>query len=99
MPPDPLIRPRCGLATFGECELLRRLSRPVRAAALLLLAALAHAALMPAVAQQYTFRGYGQSDGLGNLSVSCLVQDHAGYLWVCTENGLYRHDGREFERL
>ena len=65
----------------------------------LLLAALAAAVLAPAVAQQYTFRGYGQSDGLGNLSVSCLVQDHAGYLWVCTENGLYRHDGREFERF
>lgn len=63
-------------------------------AALLLLALLA-----PAMAQQYVFRGYGQADGLGNLSVTCLVQDRAGYLWVCTENGLYRHDGREFQRL
>jgi diguanylate cyclase (GGDEF)-like protein len=51
------------------------------------------------MAQQYVFRGYGQADGLGNLSVTCLVQDGAGYLWVCTENGLYRHDGREFQRL
>ena len=99
MPPDPLVRPRCGLATFGKCELIRKLSRPLRVAALLLLAVLAPAVLAPAVAQQYTFRGYGQSDGLGNLSVTCLVQDHAGYLWVCTENGLYRHDGRDFQRF
>jgi diguanylate cyclase (GGDEF)-like protein len=88
------------LATFGKRELLRKLSRrPIRTAVLLLWAALAPAVFAPAVAQQYTFRGYGQSDGLGNLSVGCLVQDRAGYLWVCTENGLYRHDGREFERL
>lgn len=99
MPPELLVRPRCGLATFGKRELLRKLSRPVRAAALLLLAALAAGVFTPTVAQQYTFRGYGQSDGLGNLSVTCLVQDHAGYLWICTENGLYRHEGREFERF
>ena len=55
--------------------------------------------LTPAVAQQYTFRGFGQQDGLGNLSVTCLVEDGAGYLWVCTENGMYRHDGREFQRF
>lgn len=64
------------------------------AAALVLLAVLA-----PAMAQQYTFRGYGQPEGLGNLSVTCLVRDRAGYLWVCTENGMYRHDGREFQHF
>ena len=57
------------------------------------------AVLAPAIAQQYTFRGYGQPDGLGNLSVTCLLQDRAGYLWVCTENGLLRHDGREFQHF
>ena len=64
------------------------------AAALVLLAVFA-----PAIAQQYTFRGYGQPEGLGNLSVICLVEDHSGFLWICTENGLYRHDGREFQRF
>ena len=57
------------------------------------------AVLTPALAQQYTFRGYGQPEGLGNLSVTCLTEDRAGYLWVCTENGLFRHDGREFQRF
>ena len=57
------------------------------------------AVLAPAIAQQYTFRGYGQPDGLGNLSVTCLLQDRDGYLWVCTENGVLRHDGREFQHF
>ena len=97
MPLPPLIPPRCGLATFGKPESHWKFSRPAWAAALMLLMLLAGPA--PAIAQQYTFRGYGQPDGLGNLSVTCLVEDHAGYLWVCTENGLYRHDGLEFQRF
>lgn len=54
---------------------------------------------IPAAAQQFPFHGYGQLDGLGNLTVTCLVQDRAGYLWACTENGMYRYDGREFQRF
>ena len=90
----PLFPPRCGLATFGKPASLWRLIWPAWAAAFMLLAVLA-----PATAQQYTFRGYGQPEGLGNLSVTCLVEDRPGYLWVCTENGLFRHDGREFQRF
>lgn len=52
-----------------------------------------------APAQQFTFRQYGQQDGLTNLSVACLLQDGAGYIWMCTENGLFRHDGATFERF
>ncbi len=29
----------------------------------------------------------------------CLLQDHAGFIWVGTENGLFRYDGRNFVRL
>jgi len=47
-------------------------------------------------AQQYTFRQYGPSDGLTNLGVNCLLQDHTGYLWVGTDNGLFRYDGSSF---
>ena len=52
-----------------------------------------------ASAQQFTFRQYGQQDGLANLTVTCLLQDRAGFVWMCTENGLFRHDGAEFERF
>lgn len=45
--------------------------------------------------QRYSFREYTQ--GLGNLNIACLVQDHTGYLWVGTQNGLYRYDGSQFQ--
>ena len=44
--------------------------------------------------QQYSFRS--MTAGLGNLNVNCIAQDRSGYLWIGTENGLYRYDGREF---
>jgi diguanylate cyclase (GGDEF)-like protein len=48
--------------------------------------------------QQLPLRGFGQLDGLSNLTVSALAQDRAGYLWAGTENGLYRFDGSRFRR-
>jgi diguanylate cyclase (GGDEF)-like protein len=50
-------------------------------------------------AQQYTFRQYGPSDGLTNLAVNCLLQDRIGYLWVGTDNGLFRYDGSRFQEF
>ena len=49
-----------------------------------------------ASAQRYVFKYYAHEQGLGNLAVTCLLQDRAGYLWVGTENGLYRYDGSTF---
>jgi len=51
------------------------------------------------LAQQIPFHKYEQQDGLSNLSVSSLYQDRAGYIWVGTENGLFRHDSAGFERF
>ncbi len=45
-------------------------------------------------AQRYTFKEY--IEGLGNLNVNCIAQDRAGFLWVGTENGLFRYDGSAF---
>jgi diguanylate cyclase (GGDEF)-like protein len=57
--------------------------------------ALLCAAAMSCVAQRYSFREYTQ--GLGNLNIACLAQDRTGYLWVGTQNGLYRYDGTQFQ--
>jgi signal transduction histidine kinase/ligand-binding sensor domain-containing protein/CheY-like chemotaxis protein len=46
--------------------------------------------------QRYSFKEYGQDAGLTNLDVYCLMQDRTGFLWVGTENGLFRYDGRQF---
>jgi len=70
---------------------------PVRPGLLLAVVALA---IVPhtALAQQYSIRYHDQIEGLGNLSIHALAQDHDGYLWVGTENGLYRYDGSTFVR-
>jgi len=49
-----------------------------------------------APAQHLPLQSYGQAEGLGNLAVSALAQDAAGYLWLGTENGLYRFNGTGF---
>ena len=48
---------------------------------------------------RYVFAAYGRDDGLGDLNVESLLQDRAGFLWVGTDNGLYRFDGRQFVRM
>lgn len=60
-------------------------------------AILALVTTMNLVAQRYTFRQYGSQEGLTNLSVNCLLQDRTGYLWVGTDNGLFRYDGGTFQ--
>jgi diguanylate cyclase (GGDEF)-like protein len=39
------------------------------------------------------------TSGLDNLNVNCIAQDRSGYLWVGTENGLYRYDGSRFRKF
>ncbi len=46
--------------------------------------------------QRYTFKCYGEEEGLQNLAVQVVLQDRAGFLWVGTQNGLYRYDGSRF---
>ncbi len=70
--------------TRGDCSL---------SYVLLLFALLFHASL---VAQQQRFQQYGSADGLTNLNVHALLQDRLGYLWVGTDNGLFRYDGARF---
>jgi signal transduction histidine kinase/ligand-binding sensor domain-containing protein/CheY-like chemotaxis protein len=50
-------------------------------------------------AQRYTFQYYGQQQGLTNLTPQCILQDRGGFLWVGTQNGLFRYDGSQFFRF
>ena len=67
----------------------------IRGLGLLALACL----IPPAFGQRYSFKYYGQEQGLSNLATECLFQDHAGYLWVGTQNGLFQYDGANFTRF
>lgn len=48
-------------------------------------------------AQEFSFRSFGNAEGLSNLAVRQLYEDHAGFIWVSTENGIFRYDGDRFE--
>ncbi|HEX5431482.1 MAG TPA: two-component regulator propeller domain-containing protein [Bryobacteraceae bacterium] len=48
------------------------------------------------LAQRYNFKSYGEDEGLENLAVQAILQDRTGFLWVGTQNGLFRYDGGRF---
>ncbi len=48
-------------------------------------------------AQEFSFRTFGNAEGLTNLAVRQIYEDRAGFIWVSTENGIFRYDGDRFE--
>jgi diguanylate cyclase (GGDEF)-like protein len=57
-------------------------------------------ALAPhAFSQAISLASFTQASGLTSLEDNCLVQDRRGFVYVCTENGLFRFDGHLFQRL
>jgi diguanylate cyclase (GGDEF)-like protein len=50
-------------------------------------------------AEHMSFRSYGATEGLSNAWFSCLTQDETGFIFTCTEHGLYVYDGRRFSNL
>ena len=47
-------------------------------------------------ADTLTIKLFGLKDGLSSNTVHCMLQDANGFLWVGTDEGLNRFDGREF---
>lgn len=53
--------------------------------------------IAPAIAQQKFAVSYlGIEHGLSNNAVTCIYQDHYGFLWFGTYDGLNRYDGSTF---
>jgi len=46
---------------------------------------------------KYSLEWYTDSDGLPQNSVKDIVSDTYGYIWISTENGVVRYDGRDFK--
>ena len=62
--------------------------------------ALGLALLLPlmAAAQQMPLRYHGQQEGLANLAITVMSRERNGYLWIGTQNGLFRYNGSGFHR-
>jgi ligand-binding sensor domain-containing protein len=85
--PRPLRRPRHP----------RRLSLAlVSACALKLMAAAAWGSGPESLDQRYQHRSWHLGDGLPGISIYALAQAADHYLWVGTDNGLARFDGKHF---
>src|SRR5690348_4427079 len=46
--------------------------------------------------QQYIYTHFKTTDGLASTIINNVVQDHKGYIWLSTINGLQRYDGNKF---
>ncbi len=50
-------------------------------------------------AQQILFKTFSFQEGLNTYGINKTLQDNFGFIWVATQDGLYRFDGRSFEGL
>lgn len=44
----------------------------------------------------FQFRHYNIENGVSSNSISAILQDSHGYIWLGTDNGLSRFDGNQF---
>ncbi|MFC6842136.1 ligand-binding sensor domain-containing diguanylate cyclase [Xanthomonas theicola] len=70
-----------------------------RRCALLLWLGLGTVLVAVAHAQSIPLRRYAHDQGLLGLAATCLLQTRDGSLWVCTESGLYRFNGHQFQQI
>jgi ligand-binding sensor domain-containing protein/signal transduction histidine kinase len=52
-----------------------------------------------AAAQPKRFEAYTIHDGLSQSTVRCILQDETGFIWMGTQDGLNRFDGKNFKIL
>ncbi|MBT8380054.1 MAG: sigma 54-interacting transcriptional regulator [Ignavibacteria bacterium] len=45
----------------------------------------------------FIFEHLNVADGLPNNHVKCIIQDHLGFIWFTTQNGLVKYDGYDFK--
>ena len=49
------------------------------------------------IAQQFNVRTYSFKEGLNTINIKKALQDKYGFIWLATQDGVYRYDGTSFE--
>jgi len=49
------------------------------------------------IAQQFNVKTYSFNEGLTTYNIKKAVQDKYGFIWLATQDGVYRYDGTNFE--
>ena len=47
--------------------------------------------------QQFNVRTYSFKEGLNTYNIKKVLQDKFGFIWLATQDGVYRYDGANFE--
>src|SRR5687768_10893666 len=47
--------------------------------------------------QQFNVKTYSFAEGLNTYNIKKAVQDKYGFIWLATQDGVYRFDGTSFE--
>ena len=47
--------------------------------------------------QQFNVRTYSFTEGLNTYNIKKVLQDKYGFIWLATQDGVYRYDGTNFE--
>jgi len=50
-------------------------------------------------AQQSVFKTYSFTEGLNTSGINKTIQDKYGFIWIATQDGVYRFNGKSFEVL
>ena len=50
-------------------------------------------------AQNYNFSSFSFEQGLNSYNIKKVLQDKYGFLWIATQDGLFRYDGNTFDPM
>lgn len=64
--------------------------------AVLLVLILSSGTILFSIQQEFRFQHLTIDEGLSDNDVTSIVEDHHGFIWIGTRNGLNRYDGSEF---